>query len=65
MKKIFETSDIDLLREKIDKIDEEMMRLNALRISISEDIAKYKKNLGLPIYDSKREEEKKIGRAHV
>lgn len=53
-----ETSDIDLLREKIDKIDEEMMRLNALRISISEDIAKYKKNLGLPIYDSKREDEK-------
>lgn len=51
-------SDIDFLRDKIDKIDDEMLRLNAKRISVSEDIAEYKKNLGLPIYDAKREEDK-------
>lgn len=58
MKTKNKTSDIEVLRDKIDRIDKEMMGLNAKRISISEEIAKYKKDLGLPIYDHTREDEK-------
>jgi len=50
--------DLQELREKIDKVDEELIGLFTKRINIAGDIALYKKQHGLPVFDPKREEEK-------
>lgn len=47
--------DIKDLRNKIDLIDAEIVRLYAMRMSVSEQIAEYKKENGLPVLDSARE----------
>lgn len=61
-------------RLKINKIDTEMAKLFVERMKVSRDIAEYKKNHGLPVYDASRENElisknseliDEIGRAHV
>lgn len=49
--------DIKELRERIDAIDNEMLRLFKERMEVAEDIGKYKAEKGLPINDKGRERE--------
>jgi chorismate mutase/prephenate dehydratase len=49
--------DINELRDKIDSIDSEILKLFTQRMKISLEIAKYKKENNLPIQDKKRERE--------
>ena len=50
--------DLSKLREKIDVIDDELVRLFAARMDVAAQIADYKKQNGLPIYVPSREREK-------
>ncbi len=45
-------------REKIDEIDEQLLKLFADRMQVSAEIAAYKKENGLPVLDALREREK-------
>lgn len=45
-------------RKKIDKTDAELLRLFKERMSIAKEIALYKKERGIPVYDPARESEK-------
>ena len=49
---------IDDLREKIDSIDDELVRLFVERMEVAKDVAQYKKENNLPIYVPAREREK-------
>lgn len=49
---------IDNLREKIDSIDDELVRLFVERMEIAKQVAEYKKENNLPIYVPAREREK-------
>ena len=49
---------IDVLREKIDQIDDELVRLFVERMDVAKQIAEYKKENNLPIYVPAREREK-------
>lgn len=46
---------IEELRQEINKIDEEMANLFNKRMEVAKDIALYKKENNLPIYDKERE----------
>ena len=46
------------LREKIDKIDDELIRLFEQRMDVSAEIAGYKKENNMPVYDPARERQK-------
>ena len=46
------------LRTKIDAIDDDMIRLFSERMDVAAQIAKYKKENGLPVLDAQREREK-------
>ena len=46
------------LREKIDAIDDDMIRLFSDRMEVAAQIAQYKKDPGLPVLDAPREREK-------
>lgn len=50
--------DIQDYRSKIDSIDEQLVKLFAERMEISGEIAEYKKENDLPVYNQKREREK-------
>ena len=50
--------DLKDCREKINEIDEQMVRLFEERMEVSAEIAKYKKENRLPIYDGARERSK-------
>ena len=50
-------TELELLRENITKTDEAMAGLFALRMKFSAAIAAYKRENGLPVRDSAREEE--------
>ena len=50
--------DLNELRKEIDAVDAEIVKLFEKRLDISESIAAYKKNAGMPIQDSTREAEK-------
>jgi len=50
--------DINGLREKIDAIDDEVVRLFCERMRVSADIARYKEQNGLDVYDPEREQSK-------
>ena len=50
--------DIGDLREKIDEIDDKLVRLFCERMSVSADIAAYKAANGLPVLDAQREQAK-------
>lgn len=50
--------DITLLREQIDKVDKNLVELFVQRMEISSQIADYKKEKGLPIFDPVREQAK-------
>ncbi len=45
-------------REQIDRIDDEIVRLFSERMAVAGEIAEYKKENGLPVYDGRREREK-------
>ena len=45
------------LREQIDKVDEELLSLFLRRIQLSDEVADYKKEHGLAVYNAEREQE--------
>src|SRR5690554_5739038 len=49
-------SDLNLLREQIDEIDAELIRLFARRMEIAADIARAKSNSDAPIFNPEREQ---------
>ena len=51
-------ANLDEMREQIDRIDAEIMNAFQERMSLSAEIAKYKKENNLPVLDEKREKEK-------
>ncbi len=51
------TVPIEASREKIDTLDKEIVRLFCERMAVSGDVARYKKEKGLPVYVPEREEE--------
>lgn len=46
------------IREKIDRVDKELVRLFEERMKLCEDVAEYKCSVGKAVYDGKREAEK-------
>ena len=48
---------LDNLREKIDKVDEKIIKLIAKRFSVVEKIKSFKRNNHIPVFQKKREEE--------
>ncbi|MCL2664855.1 MAG: chorismate mutase [Defluviitaleaceae bacterium] len=50
--------DLNEFRIKIDKIDDEIIRLFKKRMAVSEEIALYKRERSLPIFDPARERKK-------
>jgi len=50
--------ELQQLRQKIDAIDEEMIRLSCQRMEVSKAIGAYKKERNLPIFVPEREQEK-------
>ena len=50
-------NELDLLRQKINQLDAELINLLSLRSNISQEVAEYKAKNGLPIYQPQREEE--------
>ncbi len=50
--------DLEQLREKIDGIDDELVRLFEERMRLSEEVAEYKLDSGRGVFDRKREENK-------
>ena len=50
--------DLKDLREKIDKIDDELIRLFQERMMIAADVAAYKKESGMAVLDKARERQK-------
>lgn len=50
--------DLTEYRREIDLVDAELVRLFRRRMEIAADIAKYKKQAGLPVYQPEREREK-------
>jgi len=50
--------DLQDLRQKIDEIDDELIRLFEQRMDIAAEIAQHKKANNLPIYDPARERQK-------
>ena len=49
-------SKLDAIRTKINEIDRQMATLFEERMEISREIAEYKKEQGLPVYDANREQ---------
>ena len=50
--------DLQDYRAKIDKVDDELLRLFIERMEISRQIAQYKKENSLPVLDAEREKKK-------
>lgn len=50
-------SDLDVERKKINHIDEQMVKLFEQRMDAAKNIALYKKQFGLQVFDSEREKE--------
>ncbi len=51
-------ADIKKLRDRIDSIDEQILKLYEERMDVAADIGRYKLENNLPIYDPDREDEK-------
>ena len=51
-------SDLLKLRKRIDEIDENLVALFAQRMDVSAEIARYKQQHNLPVYDPDREKQK-------
>ncbi len=50
-------ADLNDIRKQINKIDEQMAKLFEERMKLSADVAAYKREYGLPIFDNSREQE--------
>ncbi len=50
-------NELELLRQKINQLDAELLDLLALRGGLSQEVAEYKAKNSLPIYQPQREEE--------
>ena len=50
--------DLQELRRRIDRIDDELVRLFAERMDVAAEVAAYKKEKGLPVLDASREQAK-------
>jgi len=50
--------DINELRQKIDKIDDKLVRLFEQRMEVSSELAQYKLIHNLPVHDPSREQQK-------
>jgi len=50
--------DLNKLRERIDEIDEEIIKQFSARMRVSVDVAHYKIQNSLPVYDAGREQRK-------
>ena len=50
--------DLQTLRTQIDKIDDELILLFGRRMDVSAEIARYKRQNGIPVFDSEREKQK-------
>ena len=48
--------DLDIIRQEIDQIDDQIVKLLEERMHLVEGVVAYKKTSGKPILDSKREE---------
>ena len=48
--------DLDIIRQEIDQIDDQIVRLLEERMYLVEGVVAYKKSTGKPILDTKREE---------
>ncbi len=48
--------DLDMIRQEIDQIDDQIVKLLEERMHLVEGVVAYKKSSGKPILDSKREE---------
>ena len=53
-----EKKDLSVYREKIDGIDQELVRLFAERMEVAREIGEYKREMGLPVLDAAREQAK-------
>ena len=63
-----EVLSIEELRNRIDVIDEQLVRLLNVRVACAVEVGRLKHEAALPIYQPEREAEvlnKEIGRAHV
>ena len=49
---------LDMLREEIDSIDEQLVELFSRRMEICGDVASYKKSVGKKVFDPERERKK-------
>ena len=49
---------LNSLRQKLDKIDDELIRLFEQRMEVTEEIARFKLVHNLPVYDPAREQQK-------
>ena len=45
-------------REEIDRIDRQIVELFERRMKVASDVAEYKREIGKPIYDREREQQK-------
>ena len=50
--------DLQELRRRIDRIDDELVRLFAERMDVAAEVAAYNKEKGLPVLDASREQAK-------
>jgi chorismate mutase/prephenate dehydratase len=50
--------DLQDLRQKIDEIDDELVRLFGQRMDVSAEIAQYKRQNNIPVFDPERERQK-------
>ena len=48
--------DLDVIRQEIDQIDDQIVQLMEKRMRLIDQVVAYKKTLGKPVFDSKREE---------
>ena len=48
--------DLDIIRQEIDQIDDQIVKLLEARMHLVEGVVAYKKSSGKPILDTKREE---------
>lgn len=51
---------LDELRKEIDEINEKLIELLGKRMSVAKQIAAYKKENNLPLYDGNREEKERL-----
>ena len=51
--------DLNEIRDKIDKVDDQIIELFAQRMELSNEVAQYKRAKGIPVIDMTRERDKR------